>query len=133
MKYSILLVDDEMATLGILAGIITRRFPDVVLYTAESGTVALEIFETRPIDLVIADINMAGMSGVQMTDRMRAIKADTRVIFLTGDSESQVMNGSAQKGFLFDQLIAKPVGVKDLFEAIDRCLLSRHNVASASK
>jgi two-component system, NarL family, response regulator DesR len=61
---SILLVEDEVTTLGILANVLTKKFQFFPLYTADNGRSALELFKVHLPEIVITDINMPEMTGV---------------------------------------------------------------------
>jgi CheY-like chemotaxis protein len=119
---SILLVEDDEVTLKLLTTILTRKFPDVALNTAINGRIGLELFKVHTPDIVITDMNMPEMGGVQMADKIRAIKADTRFIVLTGNTGKPVPQDSDEKRFEFDHNIAKPVGFQLLFAAIEQCI-----------
>ncbi|MBK5274936.1 MAG: response regulator [Desulfuromonadales bacterium] len=112
---SILLVEDDEAILEIQASILTAKYPDVMHYTAANGRLGLDLFKTHTPDIVISDINMPEMCGVQMSNKIRAIKPDTKFIALTGKDSDEIL-------FEFDHIIAKPVVFEDLFAAIEKCL-----------
>jgi YesN/AraC family two-component response regulator len=116
---SILLVEDEEAILKLLVTILARKFPDIVLSTAVNGRIGLELFKAHRPDIVITDIKMPEMGGVQMADKIRAIKSDTKFIILTGDPGKSLDQVS---GFGFDHYIMKPVVFGALFAAITQCL-----------
>lgn len=82
MKH-ILLVDDEPEVLEGQA-IILRQLDGVVLHTADRAAHALHILDEQPVDLVLADIRMPGMNGIEMWEEIRRRKPDCRVIFLSG-------------------------------------------------
>jgi len=117
---SILLAEDEEAILKLLVTILARKFPDAVLYTAVNGRTGLELFKAHLPDIVITDIKMPEMGGVQMVDKIRAIKPDTKFIILTGDPGKSFDSG--EKEFEFDHYIMKPVLFGVLFAAIEQCL-----------
>ena len=118
---SILLVEDEKDTLKVLATIFTMKFPDVAIHTASNGRTGLELFKTHTPDIVITDVNMPEMGGVQMAERILAIKPDTKFIVLTGDFARLVLQDSAGNGHEIDHYIAKPVSFTELFSAIEQC------------
>jgi len=118
---SILLVEDEEITLKLLATILAKKFSDVILYTAINGKAGLELFESRMPDIVITDINMPEMSGMQMANKICAIKPDTKFIVITGDTGTLVLQESVSKGFKFDHFIVKPLVFSDLFAMIEQC------------
>jgi len=117
---SILLVEDDQATLKLLAIILTKRFPGVALYSANNGRTGLELFKAHRPDIVITDVNMPEMGGEQMADKIRAIKTDTKFIAVTGNSGKPVLHDSVEKRFEFDYYIAKPVNFKELIAAIEK-------------
>jgi YesN/AraC family two-component response regulator len=119
---SILLVEDEKLTLDLLTKILTRKFPDVPLYTASNGRTGLELFKAHTPDIVITDINMPEMGGMQMVAHIRAIKPGIKFIVLTGDTGKLSLEASVEKGFEIDHYIVKPVDFQELFAAVEQCL-----------
>jgi YesN/AraC family two-component response regulator len=119
---SILLVEDDNDTREILAGILPRKFPDVTVYSANNGRTGLELFKTHTPDIVITDINMPEMSGVQLADKIRASKVDTKLIVLTGDTGQAALESAVGKGLEVDYFILKPVNFGELFAAIEQCI-----------
>jgi len=117
---SILLVEDDQATLKLLATILNKRIPDVALYTANNGRTGLELFKTHRPDIVITDINIPEMGGEQMADKIRAIKTDTKFIAVTGKNGIPVLQDSVGKRFEFDYYIAKPFKIEELIAAIEK-------------
>lgn len=125
---SILIVEDEKVTLELLAAILAKKFSNVALYTAINGKEGLEQFESSMPDIVITDINMPEMNGVQMAEKIRAIKPDTKFIVITGDAGKLILEDSIKKGFEFDHFIVKPVVFRELFATIESCIgeIARH-------
>ncbi len=77
----ILVVDDEETIRGILSRVLGEEGYQVTL--AASGEEALEIFRKDPHPLVLTDIRMGGMSGMELLTEIRAIKSDTQVLIMT--------------------------------------------------
>ena len=75
---SLLLVEDDEATLQCLAIILAKRYPQLAVATADNGRAGLELFQGRPAAIVITDFNMPEMDGMEMTGRIRAIRPETR-------------------------------------------------------
>ena len=122
LPISILLVEDETLNLELLATILTRRYPKAAFHCATDGLTGLKIFEALRPDIVITDINMPELSGVDMAAKMRATWPATRFIFLTGDSVDQTRRYTAGTGLQPEHLIVKPVGIQRLFALIDQCI-----------
>jgi len=119
---SILVVEDEIITLEYLVTTLSKKIPGVGLHKALNGRTGLELFKTHTPGIVITDINMPEMGGVQMAVNIHAMKPDTRFIVLTGNSEKESLKGSTEKGFEFDHYIVKPVIFQELFTAIEKCI-----------
>lgn len=133
---SILFVEDDELVLALQASIIDATYPDVMLYTAVNGKSGLELFNEHIPDIVITDINMSGMCGVQMSDKIRAIKPDTKIIVITGNSNASVENGKCilrnSDGIRIEvnHYIVKPVDLPQLFTAIEQCISEIESSAS---
>ena len=119
---SILLVEDEEVALKLLGSILARKFPEAVLYCASNGRTGLEIFRERRPDIVITDINMPEMSGIQMAGHIRVINPLAKIIVLSAGSGAANPEPAAGKGVAIDHYIYKPVDFKVLFAAVEECL-----------
>ena len=77
----VLVVDDERRMRRVLQIQLERMGIDSV--AAESGEEALDRFQAEKIDLVLTDLKMPGMSGLELLARVRELDADVPVIVLT--------------------------------------------------
>lgn len=84
MKEVILVVDDHPVQLHILLPFLEESGYEVIL--AEDGERALAILETEPVDLILLDILMPGIDGLETCRRIKVNKdtADISIIFMTG-------------------------------------------------
>lgn len=93
MKKNILIVEDhELTRFGLKTAF---EGVDYVgeLYEAESAEKALEIFNKHPIDVVIMDLGLPMMNGIDATKRIRSSNKDVKVIILTShNDEKEVLN-----------------------------------------
>ena len=90
MQKRILVVDDDSMNLVRTKMILGKQY-DVVL--AESGEAALNKLKTENIDLVLLDIEMPDMNGIETSERMKALPVKVPVIFLTASGyEDDVMS-----------------------------------------
>ena len=94
MAFNILLVDDSNVVKAVLFKILSQSsLPINQIYDAANGSEALEVLESHSMDLVVADINMPVMDGVEMIEWMHA---DTRfnhipvVVISTEGSSSRI-------------------------------------------
>ncbi len=93
MKINILIVEDhELTRFGLKT---TFEGVDYIenIYEAESAERALEIFNDNQIDVVIMDLGLPGMNGIEATRKLRDTNKDVKVIILTShNDEKEVLN-----------------------------------------
>ncbi len=112
-RITVLLVDDEREFVDTLAERITMRSFDTLV--AYSGEQALAMIDSTPPGVMVLDLKMPGMDGVEVLARVKTDHADIRVIVLTGhgDERDQALvmgmgaSGYFQKPVDLDVLVAK--------------------------
>ena len=122
---TVLVVDDERPILTLLSRMLGREHNVI---TAESGIEALAIYESyaNQIDLVIADITMPGMSGLELVARLEALYSrQVAVIFMTGFSEFPIEPGRT--------VVPKPFSPTVLSDAVNRVLQTSANPRPSPK
>jgi signal transduction histidine kinase/ActR/RegA family two-component response regulator len=116
----VLLVEDNEDNLFTLRQVLSRL--PLEISTATSGRRAIERFRLDPPDLVILDVQMPGMSGLQATGAIRALPggADVPIIALT----AQAMKGDRERILAAgcDEYVAKPLQPKALIDVVTRLL-----------
>ncbi len=86
--YRVLKADDEMIERTILYRTIHKNLKDrCEIFQAENGREALEIYEREKTQIVILDIEMPGINGIEAAERIREKDRDTNIIFLTAYDE----------------------------------------------
>jgi two-component system response regulator YesN len=115
--YKVLIVDDEkIVREGIVFGIDWKALGCVVIAEAENGIECLEAVEKYCPDLIITDIKMPKMDGIEMLKRLRISKNKTHVIFLTAYNDFEYAQ-NAVKLFATDYLL-KPFENAELEETV---------------
>jgi DNA-binding NtrC family response regulator len=80
----ILVVDDDPAVLFVFNETLQALDRTNEIVTAQNGLEALSELGKKPFDLVITDLNMPDMDGVQLTEAIRALHSEMPVIWVTG-------------------------------------------------
>lgn len=86
------------------------------VYQAENGLEALEILERKQIDIVISDIKMPGLSGLELAEFVQKNSLDTAVVLLTGFSEFEYAQKALRNGVL--DYMLKPLRPKDILSTV---------------
>ena len=120
MNPTILIVDDEKNTRDGLGRFLKRRHN---VLAAESGPVALELLAHNAVDLVLSDIRMPGMDGLELLSAIRAKHPGIPVILLTAYGEVATAVEAMRDGAA--DYLSKPVNFDDLEIRIERALRSR--------
>ena len=121
----ILVVDDEPRILSLLHSLLQSKGYEVI--SEHEGAAAIERIRKEPLDLVLSDIRMAPVDGMQVFRAARAEQPDTPVILLTAYGAISTAI-EAMKGGAFDYL-TKPFKVDELLITIERALSYRNLVS----
>jgi two-component system KDP operon response regulator KdpE len=112
-KRKILVVDDEPQILRVLRQILGAQGYSV--RTAEDGASALEVFLEWPADLVVTDLQMPNMNGLELCRELRK-RSDVAVIVLSVRNEEKVIVEALDAGA--DDYVTKPFGTDELLARI---------------
>ncbi len=116
MKVRVLLVDDEEQFVETLAMRLEAR--DFAVATAFSGDQALDYLKANEADVVVLDVLMPGLSGIDTLGMMKKIRPLTEVIMLTGHATVETAIEGMKLG-AFDYLM-KPTEIEELVEKITK-------------
>ena len=106
--YNVLLTDDEKIVVDSLTYIIERNFPNQIrLFSALSGTEALETARTQNIDIVFMDISMPGLNGLETISRIRQFNSGIVIIILSAFDRFQYAQEAINLGAF--KYLTKPV------------------------
>ena len=111
----ILFIDDEQSLLDGLKRILHRKTPDWDMRFAISGEEALEMLQEEPADVVVSDMRMPGMSGVELLREIKHQYPNTIRFILSGYSDKQMILDSVG---LTHQFFAKPCDPDLLIKAV---------------
>jgi len=117
-KKTVLLVDDEAIIRKTLAGKLTDE--GFLVLSADSGASALAYLKTTTIHLVITDLMMEGMSGIQVLEAVKEHKPETCVIILTGYGDLTSAIDALRLGA--DDYLLKPCDLNELLFRMHKCL-----------
>lgn len=121
MKAKILIIDDEELVRESLGEIL--RLEGYTVEAAESGEVALQRLEEEPFDLLLLDLKMPGIDGVEVMHTVFKNYQDTKVILLTGHGSMESAIEALRSGA--NDYLLKPVQTRELLQSVAEALSRR--------
>jgi YesN/AraC family two-component response regulator len=121
-KLSLLLVEDDDITREVLTKVLSLKFSQCELHSADNGSTGLECFKKYLPSIVITDVNMPVLDGIRMAVEMKSIKPDMKLIVISAYSDKTVQGNSAAVKLEIDHYLLKPVEYGRLFAVIEQCL-----------
>jgi len=115
-KTGVLIVDDETELCDKLKNILEAQWDNYRIFTAYSGAEALTVLEKEDIDVLVSDIRMPGMNGIELMKKTNELQRDIRTLVLTGHGDFDNAVDALRLGA--DNYIKKPVSAEFLHFAI---------------
>ena len=116
-KARLLIIDDEAAVRNVLVEFLT---PSYYCAAADSAAEALALLASQPFDLIVSDINMPQMSGLEMMSHIAETSPDSLIIMISGQRTIEFAIDAMRAG-AFDY-ITKPFDLAEVKAAVDRAL-----------
>lgn len=119
MQTMILVMDDDAATRKFIALILEHA--GYAVQTCANGKEGIEAFRTRQFDLVITDILMPGIGGIEVITLIRQENSTVPIIAISGAERSESFLNMADY-YTADLTVQKPFNSKQLLDAIKKAL-----------
>ncbi len=128
MGTNILIVDDDPEIRNSIQEYLT--ISKYVTFTATNAEEAMELMKIQPVDVIITDILMNGMDGLEMTQRIKE-KYDTDIIVITGYARDYSYQEAISKGA--DDFVFKPIRLEELLLRLKRVIRERELTQERTK
>lgn len=119
-RITVLLVDDQLDFVNGLSRLLLAEFKDLEVLTAESGKKSLVLQEKAEVHLLITDLQMPEMSGLQLMAEVNRLHPTTKVIILTGYGTIEKAVEAVRQG-AFD-FLTKPVASEQLYRTVGKAV-----------
>ena len=120
VRKRILIVDDDERVLWVLHDALVRVEDGYEVVTARGGREALHEFGEQPFDLVITDLRMPDMDGIELTEAIKALDSDAAVIWITAYGSHEV-RGETVRLAVYDCL-DKPLEIAEIRQVVREAL-----------
>jgi CheY-like chemotaxis protein len=114
----ILVVDDEEMVRDLLARFLSER--GYLPSPAADGAQALELFRSQPFDLVLSDVRMPGLSGLQLLQAVKEVNPRVPVVLISGFGEVETVVEALKAGA--ENFLAKPLKLEMLEKVVEQSL-----------
>jgi two-component system response regulator VicR len=111
----VLVVDDQEITREVVWAMLEHE--DVEVHAAHDGATALKMAVELAPDVVLLDVVMPGVDGIEVCKALRALPRPPRVVMLTGKSDLSVRQAAIEAGA--DAYLLKPFSAYDLYRAVE--------------
>jgi len=114
---SVLHVEDDTSVRESLMRFLKRRFDNI--YTARDGAEGLELYKKHRPDIVITDIQMPVMDGIEMSRHILSVNPDAIIVITTAFNEKPFIEKAQELGII--EYLKKPVIKEDLTNCLRKC------------
>ncbi|RMF17322.1 MAG: response regulator [Gammaproteobacteria bacterium] len=128
-KATLLFVDDELHILNALNWLFRKQYKVLL---ANSGEEAIELLKQHPVDVLVSDQRMPGMTGIDVLREARKVRPETLRILLTGYSDFKAIVGSVNEGEVF-RFIQKPWDNAKIREIVAEAVEVARSTADAAR
>lgn len=120
MRYRVLIVDDQREFSRLLRSALETIEQGLDVTEAPSGEEALLVASLQPVDLLIADFRLPGITGLELMRKFRILNPQVKIIMITGISDPRLLQEVQNAGA--DAFFTKPVPMGDFLATVERTL-----------
>jgi two-component system response regulator HydG len=118
-KKTLLIVDDDVAHRTMLRILLDWQYE---ISEADDGSMAIEEVRERHFDMILMDIRMPGVSGIEALDQIRSLKPDVPVVMMTAYFSVEIAAQVRKRGA--SDCLGKPFDFDELKQIIERAMVS---------
>ena len=115
-RYRVLIVEDDLTAQSLLQSVITRVYPHFEVHVAPDGHQGLALFEAIGADVIITDLSMPNMNGMEMAREIRKLTPHPEIIVITACNDISSIITCINIGI--SNYVLKPIDLNRILEAI---------------
>src|SRR5262245_42831142 len=125
MGYKALVIDDDVSLLELMK--FQLRQDDFEVFTAENGTKGLELIQEHDLDIILTDLNLPDINGIEMVKRSKELQPNTEIIMITGQGSVEKAIEATKAGAFY--YVEKPVEYEELRVLIEKSIDRKQQTA----
>ena len=118
--YRVLIVDDQRDVRRVLRSGLETLQQEIEITDVPSGEEAILVISRQPVDLLVTDVRLPGISGLELYERTQVRNPNLKFILITGVSQPKVQRQVANAGA--DAFFFKPIDLDEFLDAVKSCL-----------
>ena len=122
-NYTLLCAEDNTLSRNMICEYLEDDFKEI--YEASDGEEALKVYEEKKPSIIISDLNMPKMNGLQLIKKIRQTDKETPIIMLTAYTDTEYLLEAIELNLI--KYLVKPLNEEKLDEALEICMLSLEN------
>jgi two-component system response regulator HydG len=126
-KKNLLIVDDDIAHRTMLRILLDWQYE---IFEADDGSTAIEAVSKRNFDMILMDIRMPGISGIEALDQIRSQRPDVPIIMMTAFFSDEIAVQAKNRGAF--GCLGKPFNFEELRQSIQQAVTSASNSPAAN-
>lgn len=125
MANKALLIDDDISTLELMKFQLDAEGFEVL--TADNAENGLSFIETNDFDIILTDLHLPGISGIEMVKRAKEIQPETEIIMITGFGSTEKAIEATKAGAFY--YVEKPIEFEELLVLIEKAIERKRQAA----
>ncbi|NVN90066.1 MAG: sigma-54-dependent Fis family transcriptional regulator [Desulfuromonadales bacterium] len=117
---SLLYVEDEEHAQELVVQILRLKFPGISILLAQNGQDGFDLYTKKRPEIVVTDIRMPIVDGIQMAKKIRELNQDAHIIVLSAADETNYILEAIDIGI--NNYVLKPINLEKFTSAIEQCL-----------
>ena len=126
-KKSLLIVDDDIAHRTMLRILLDWQY---AISEADDGSTAIEEVSKQNFDMILMDIRMPGVSGLEALDQIRSLRPDVPILMMTAYFSDVIADQAKDRGAF--GCLGKPFNFEELRQTIQQAVASASNLPGAN-
>jgi CheY-like chemotaxis protein len=118
--HRILIVDDQKEATRIIRSSLESLEQEFIIDDVLSGEEAILELSSGPVDLLIADVRLPGISGLELMEKFKKQNSEVKIVLISGVTDPKIRQQVAQAGA--DAFFFKPIDVADFLDSVERIL-----------